>query len=273
MGIITLLTDFGLEDPYVGIMKGVILGLNRTVSIVDLTHRIAPGDINGAAFALKESFSFFPPTTIHVAVVDPGVGTDRKPILVKSLNHFFVGPDNGLFWPIIESDPQALTVHLTDQNFFLPHISRTFHGRDIFAPVSGHLSLGVDPLTMGERFINPIRLPDAKPTLKGDTLLGRAVRVDHFGNVITNIHREELARFLGNRQVLIRVRKEAINGVVNTYADGPKGKLLALFGSTDHLEIAVNSGRADRFLGLDETHALPVVEVDRADLETGPDDF
>ena len=242
-----------------GIMKGVILGLNRAVSIVDLTHRIAPGDISGAAFALKESFSFFPPATIHVAVVDPGVGTDRRPILVKSRNHFFVGPDNGLFWPIIQSDPQVMMVHLTNQNCFLPRISRTFHGRDIFAPVAGHLSLGIDPLTMGERFMNPISLPDATPTLKGDTLLGRAVRVDHFGNVITNIHREELARFLGNRQLLIRVGKETIEGVVNTYADGPKGKLMALFGSTDHLEIAVNSGRADRLLNIEGAHALPAV--------------
>ena len=259
MEIITLLTDFGIEDPYVGIMKGVILGLNRAVSIVDLTHRIAPGDISGAAFALTDSFSYFPPATIHVAVVDPGVGTDRRPILLKSRNHFFVGPDNGLFWPIIRSDPQVLMVHLTNQNYFLPRISRTFHGRDIFAPVAGHLSLGIDPLTMGERLIDPIRLPDAAPTVKGDTLLGRAVRVDHFGNVITNIHREELARFLGNRQVLIRVGKETINGLVNTYADGPKGKLLALFGSTDHLEIAVNSGRADRLLNIDGAHPLPSV--------------
>ncbi|MCG6879850.1 MAG: SAM-dependent chlorinase/fluorinase [Deltaproteobacteria bacterium] len=263
MGIITLLTDFGLKDPYVGIMKGVILGLNRAVSIVDLTHRIKPGDINGAACVLQESFSFFPPSTIHVAVVDPGVGTDRRPILVKSRNHFFVGPDNGLFWPIIQSDPQVLMVHLTNQNYFLPRISRTFHGRDIFAPVAGHLSLGIDPLAMGERFTNPIRLPHETPTLKGDTLLGRAVRVDYFGNVITNIHREELARFLGNRQMLIRVGKETIEGVVNTYADGPKGKLLALFGSTDHLEIAVNSGRADRLLNIDGTQSLPVVAVDR----------
>ena len=259
MEIITLLTDFGIEDPYVGIMKGVILGLNRAVSIVDLTHRIAPGDISGAAFALKESFSFFPPATIHVAVVDPGVGTDRRPILVKSRNHLFVGPDNGLFWPIIKSDPQVLMVHLTNQNYFLPRISRTFHGRDIFAPVAGHLSLGVDPLAMGERLIDPIRLPDATPILEGGTLLGRAVRVDHFGNVITNIHREELARFLGNRQLLIQIGNETITGIVNTYADGPKGKLLALFGSTDHLEIAVNSGRADRLLNIHGTHALPVV--------------
>ncbi len=263
MGIITLLTDFGTKDPYVGIMKGVVLGLNPNAAIVDLTHQIAPGDITQAAHVMGESFSFFPPSTIHVAVVDPGVGTNRKPILVKSRNHFFVGPDNGLFWPIIKADSKVLMVHLTNEKFFLPHISPTFHGRDIFAPVAGHLSLGTDPLIMGERLENPISIPDTTPTRKGDTLFGRAVRIDHFGNIITNIRREDLVRFLGGRQMVIRVEKESIEGVMETYADGAKGKLLALFGSTDHLEFAVNSGRADRLLNLDKAHGLPVVAVDR----------
>ena len=263
MGIVTLLTDFGIKDPYVGIMKGVVLGLNPNAAIVDLTHQIEPGDITQAAHVMRESFSFFPPSTIHVAVVDPGVGTSRKPILVKSRNHFFVGPDNGLFWPIIKADLRVLIVHLTNEKFFLPHISRTFHGRDIFAPVAGHLSLGTDPLKMGDPMENPMRIPDTTPTRKGDSFFGRAVRIDHFGNVITNICREDLVRFLGSRQMVIRVEKERIEGVTKTYADGEKGKLLALFGSTDHLEIAVNSGRADRHLNLDKAHGLPVVAVDR----------
>ena len=265
MGIITLLTDFGIKDPYVGIMKGVVLGLNPNATIVDLTHQIEPGVIAQAAHVMGESFSFFPPSTIHVAVVDPGVGTNRKPILVKSRNHFFVGPDNGLFWPIIKADSKVFMVHLKNEKFFLPHISRTFHGRDIFAPVAGHLSLGTDPLKMGEHMENPVSIPDTTPTRKGDTLFGRAVRIDHFGNVITNIRRKDLVRFLGSRQMVIRVEKERIEGVKGTYADGAKGRLLALFGSTDHLEIAVNSGRADRHLNLDATHGLPVVAVDRVE--------
>ncbi|HKI48948.1 MAG TPA: SAM-dependent chlorinase/fluorinase, partial [Desulfobacteria bacterium] len=239
MGIITLLTDFGLKDPYVGIMKGVILGLNPKAALVDLTHQVGPGDIVQAAHIIRESFSFFPSGTIHVAVVDPGVGTYRKPILVKSRNHFFVGPDNGLFWPIIKTDPKFRLIHLTRKKFFLPHISRTFHGRDIFAPVAGHLSLGIDPSKMGEIMKDPVTLPDAAPIQKGETLLGRAVGIDHFGNVITNIHREDLNRFAGNRQMVIRVGKKSINGILKTYADGETGKLLALFGSTDHLELAV----------------------------------
>ncbi len=261
MGIITLLTDFGLKDPYVGIMKGIILGLNPKALLVDLTHEITPGNVDQGAQVIGESFSFFPPATIHLAVVDPGVGTERKPILVKSRNHSFVGPDNGLFWPIIKGDPRVLVVHLTHEKFFLPHVSHTFHGRDIFAPVAGHLSLGIDPLEMGEMMETPCKLPDSKPTRKENTLFGRAVRIDHFGNIITNIHREELTRFAGNRQVLIRVDNEVIEGIVKTYADGAKGKLLALFGSNDHLEIAVNSGRADRRLNIDGKHSLPIIAV------------
>ena len=200
-----------------------------------------------------------------MAVVDPGVGTNRKPILIKSRNHFFVGPDNGLFWPIIKADARVLIFHLTNEKFFLPHISHTFHGRDIFAPVAGHLSLGTDPLKMGERMENPVSIPDTTPTRKGDTLFGRAIRIDHFGNVITNIHREDLVRFLGGRQMVIRVEKESIEDVKGTYADGAKGKLLALFGSTDHLEFSVNLGRADRLLNIDGAHSLPTVAVDRVE--------
>jgi S-adenosylmethionine hydrolase len=264
MGIITLLTDFGLKDPYVGIMKGVILGLNPKASLVDLTHQVGPGDIVQGARIIRDSFSFFPPGTIHVAVVDPGVGTNRKPILVKSRNHFFVGPDNGLFWPIIKTDPRFRLIHLTRKEFFLPRISRTFHGRDIFAPVAGHLSLGVEPSKMGEIMEDPMSLPDAAPIQKEGTLFGRGVWIDHFGNIITNIHRDDLNRFVESRQMVIRVGKARINGIVETYADGAKGKLLALFGSTDHLELAVNSGRADTLLNLDEAHELPAVAVDRA---------
>ncbi len=264
MRIITLLTDFGFEDPYVGIMKGVILKLNPTVRLVDLTHSVEPGNIRQAACALRDSFHFFPESTIHVAVVDPGVGTRRRPILVQSRGHLFVGPDNGLFWPLLKDDPRALMVHLTKEMFFLPVISNTFHGRDIFAPVAGHLSLGADPLEMGDIIQNPVTLPDMEATQEGDALVGRISRVDHFGNVVTNVHRDELVRFLGDRQAIIRVAGKTINGIAQTYADGPEGELLALFGSTGHLEIAVNSGRADRHLGLRKTDGLLAVKIERA---------
>ena len=264
-GIITLLTDFGLEDPYVGIMKGIILGLNPEAVIVDLTHQIKRGDVAQAAHVLQQSCSFFPKGAIHVAVVDPGVGTSRRPMTVKSGGQFFVGPDNGLFWPIIMADPEALIIHLTNETFFLAKISHTFHGRDIFAPVAAHLSMGTDPLKMGNLMGNPVSIPDNRPTWEGDTLLGRITGVDHFGNVITNIHREDLVAFLGNSQMVIRVKEERIKGILKTYADGANGELFALLGSTDHLEIAVNSGRADRLLNIDGKRSLPVVAVDRVE--------
>jgi S-adenosyl-L-methionine hydrolase (adenosine-forming) len=260
-GIITLLTDFGLEDPYAGVMKGVILGLNPRASIVDLTHQIRRGDISQGAHVLQQSCSFFPSGTIHVAVVDPGVGTSRRPMAVMSGNRFFVGPDNGLFWPIIKADPEALTIHLTNEKYFRPPVSCTFHGRDIFAPVAAHLSMGSDPLQMGKPMGNPVSIPDDRPVREGDTLLGRVTGIDHFGNVITNIHREDLHPFPGKGQMVIRMEKEKIERVSKTYADGAKGELMALFGSTGHLEIAVNSGRADRLLNLDESQSLPDVTV------------
>ncbi len=263
MGIITLLTDFGLKDPYVGIMKGVILSLNRKAAIVDLTHHVGHGDVARAARIIRESVPYFPPGAIHVAVVDPGVGTERRPILVKSRNQFFVGPDNGLFWPVITTDPKVLMIHLTHKDFFLPRISNTFHGRDIFAPVAGHLSLGMDPLKMGEVMEDPVSLPDTAPLRKKDSLVGKVVGIDHFGNVITNIHHDEWVRFLGNRQMMIRVSGKKIRRIAKTYADGEEGELLALFGSNGYLEFAVNSGRADRLLNLDEARSLPSVMVDR----------
>lgn len=263
MGIITLLTDFGFEDPYVGIMKGVILGLNPTASLVDLTHLVGPGNIYQAAHALRASFPFFPPATIHLAVVDPGVGTDRRPILVKSRNHLFVGPDNGLFWPVISADPDAVIIHLTKREYFLPTISHTFHGRDVFSPVAAHLTLGVDPYKMGEIIRDPIMLARMEPVRKKDALIGRTLKVDHFGNIITNIHQEALTRFLGNRKAVIQVAGETIKGIVKTFADGMKGELLALIGSTGHLEIAVNSGRADRKLAFGKLDGLPEVVVKR----------
>ncbi len=261
-GIITLLTDFGLEDPYAGIMKGVILGLNPGASIVDLTHQIKRGDIAHGARVLQQSCSFFPSGAIHVAVVDPGVGTGRRPMVVKSGNHFFVGPDNGLIWPIIKADPQALVIHLTNETFFQLPVSRTFHGRDIFAPVAAHLSTGGDPLQMGKPMENPVSIPDDSPVREGNTLLGRVTGIDHFGNVITNIHREDLVPFPGSGQMVIRVLKEKIETVSKTYADGEMGELIALLGSTGHLEIAVNSDRADRLLNIDESQSLPGVTVD-----------
>ncbi len=250
--IITLTTDFGLIDPYVGIMKGVILGIQPHVHIVDITHDIPAGSVETAAISLKEACPFFPRGTIHVAVVDPGVGGVRRPILVQTPSAFFIGPDNGLFWPIMDSEKKTTVIHLTQKHYFLPHVSTTFHGRDIFAPTAAHLSLGVPPEDMGEPVTDPVKLTLSKPRQTANTLSGQIRRVDRFGNLITNIHKKDLERFTEIGQVKIKIGNILIGKLKSAYADVMTGNPLALIGSTGYLEIAVNQGRADTLLEGDE---------------------
>jgi len=243
-GIITLLTDFGLRDSYVGIMKGVILSINPDVQIIDISHTVKAGSIIHATGLLQEAYPFFPKGTIHVAVVDPGVGGDRRPILVKTKDHLFVGPDNGLFWPIITSHHQTEIIHLTETKYFLSDISNTFHGRDIFAPVAAHVSLGEDPFEMGSVINNPVPLHLPTPEQKGNQLLGQVMRVDRFGNLITNIHKKDMEKLLGTKPPTIKIGNLIIKGVRSTYSEVNTGETLALIGSSGYLEIAVNKGRA-----------------------------
>ena len=243
-GVITLLTDFGLRDPYVGIMKGVILSINPDARLIDISHQIKPGFVYQAAGIIQETYPFFPKSTIHVAVVDPGVGGDRRPILVKAKDHFFVGPDNGLFWPIITSHHQTEIIHLTETKYFLSDISNTFHGRDIFAPVAAYVSLRMDPLKMGPVINNPVPIHLPTPEQKEDHLLGQVMRVDHFGNLITNIHKKDVGKLLGTKPPTIKIGKLIIKGIRSTYSEVNTGEILALIGSSGYLEIAVNQGRA-----------------------------
>jgi hypothetical protein len=185
-----------------------------------------------------------------VAVVDPGVGGDRRPIAVKTKNHFFVGPDNGIFWPIMRAFSYAETIHLMENKYFLPHVSHTFHGRDIFAPVAAHLSLGADLLEMGPGITNPVPLEVPSPQQSGDIMTGQVVRVDHFGNLITNIQRKELELFLESRRPVIRAGKLTVEGMSQSYGEALAGDALALIGSSDYLEIAVNLGRACDVTGM-----------------------
>ncbi len=251
--IITLTTDFGLTDPYVGMMKGVILSVNPETRIVDISHQVNAGDISHAAGLIKETFRFFPKGTIHVVVVDPGVGGDRRPILIKTKDFFFIGPDNGLFWPIISSYGHVEIIHLTEKVYFLPHISRTFHGRDIFSPVAAHLSLGIDPFKMGSAIADPEKLNLQVPQQNEGTLSGQVIRVDNFGNMITNIHTQDIEQISGKSAVIIKVGELEINGMHETYTDEKEGELMALIGSSEYLEIAINLERAcDRFGGNSE---------------------
>lgn len=250
-GIITLTTDFGLSDLYVGVMKGVILSVNPKAQIVDISHEIRMGSIVHAAGLIHDAYRFFPEGAVHVVVVDPGVGGQRRPIIVRTEHHLFVGPDNGLFSPVITSHPHAEAIHVTKSRYFLPEVSHTFHGRDIFAPVAAHLSLGVDPLEMGSLITDHALLSFPKTEQEGDLLLGQIVRVDHFGNLITNINRKEVKGFLGTHRPVVRVKGLVIEGVAKTYTDVSSGEALALIGSSECLEIAVNLGRACDRLGLD----------------------
>lgn len=258
-GIITLITDFGLADPYVSIMKGVILGLNPGAKIIDITHELAPGDIFCAAMVLRDSFAYFPEGTVHVVVVDPGVGTDRRPLAFLTDQYFFVGPDNGVLWPII-SENRGTAIHLDNASFFRHPISNTFHGRDIFAPVAAHLSAGVDVFNMGKVIEDPITLTLPRPIQEGKLLKGQVIRIDRFGNLITNIDEKTLKDFLGSSNCTVTVGPIRVYGISSTYGDAPIHKEVALMGSSGFLEISVNQGRAtDRLDIQGDIIGIPVV--------------
>ncbi len=250
-GIITLLTDFGLSDPYVAMMKGVILSINPDARLIDISHQIRAGSILQAAGLIRETYPFFPRGTVHVVVVDPGVGGNRRLIGLEAGGHFFVGPDNGIFWPLIKDHQGARIINLIETKFFLSSVSHTFHGRDNFAPAAAHLSRGVDLAKMGPRIRDPFELHFPKPKKKGEILYGQITRVDNFGNLITNIHRKDLESFLESNQPIIKVGDWVLEKLNRVYADARQGETLALLDSSDWLEIAVNLGRASDYLGID----------------------
>jgi S-adenosylmethionine hydrolase len=263
-GVITLTTDFGLSDPYVAMMKGVILSINPAARLVDIGHHISAGSIGEAAYLIREAAPFFPKGTVHVAVVDPGVGTERRPIAIQTASYLFVGPDNGVFWPAVRQEAQAKVFHLTESAYFLSRITRTFHGREIFAPVAAHLSLGVDPARMGAVITDPVPSDLPEPFEKDDCLYGQIVRIDHFGNLITNIHAHALAEFLKSSDPFIRVGHFNLKRLMETYAHAGKGEPLALINSAGFLEIAVNRGRACEAVGVRDRDIVgTAVEVSR----------
>ena len=250
MTVLSITTDFGITNGFVGVMKGVIYGIAPDVKIVDISQLISAQNVMEGAYAMWRAVPFFPPDSVHVGVVDPGVGTDRRLIGLEARGHFFVGPDNGVFWPIIEDCEDAKIIHLTDRVYFRPRVSPTFHGRDVFAPVAAHLSLGVDLEKMGARINDPQRLRYPKPKEKGGTLYGEITRVDNFGNLITNIRRKDLDPFLESARPVIEVGDLVIKKLSPVYADVEQGEPLALINSSDWLEIAVHQGRASRYIGL-----------------------
>ncbi len=254
MAIITLLTDFGAKDEYVGVLKGVILGTNPMANIVDISHGIDPQDIVAAAHTLMAAYPYFPRATVHAAVVDPGVGTHRSIIAVKADGHWFVAPDNGLLAPILKDFDTTDIFRVTNEKLFRHPVSRTFHGRDIIAPVAAHLSAGLRIADVGPAMaldeIHPLEEMVAKWSSPG-VLEGRIVSLDHFGNLMTNIHAGDLGP-LGEEQPLISAGKINISGLSATYADGVPEEPIALWSSRGTIEIAVKEGNAARILGLNK---------------------
>ncbi|RPI99634.1 MAG: hypothetical protein EHM36_15740 [Deltaproteobacteria bacterium] len=246
--IITLLTDFGVRDHYVASMKGVILGINPRCTIVDISHQAGPQDIREGAFLLAGAFSFFPRGTIHLAVIDPGVGGLRKPVLVVTSNYYLIGPDNGLFSLALRREKVKEVIVLTNERYFLPRVSATFHGRDIFAPVAAHLSLGIKPKAFGGKTGAWVELGAVRPEQRGRDLLGEIIHVDAFGNLVSNIDEESLAGFTAGRAFSIRVGRHTVPGLKRGYWEGKKGEIIGLIGSGGFLELSVREGNAQKKL-------------------------
>lgn len=257
MSIITLTTDFGLADGYVGTMKGVILGIAPTATIVDISHDIPPPSpqdwgvrgVREAAYTLYTTYPYFPQGTIHVVVVDPGVGSERQAIALRTPQAIFVAPDNGVLSYVLVRERVEEIVHLTNPHYHLSPVSRTFHGRDIFAPAAAHLARGIPLAELGEPLMEIIAFPLPRPQVRPDeTIVGQVIHIDRFGNLITSIMATDLADSYPLREAVVEIKGQSIRGIVNTYAEVAPGKLLALIGSSDHLEISVSGGSASRTL-------------------------
>ncbi|MEW6685076.1 MAG: SAM-dependent chlorinase/fluorinase [Candidatus Edwardsbacteria bacterium] len=247
-GIITLTTDFGLSDSYVGAMKGVILSINPEAKTIDVCHLISSQDIFGAAFILNSFYHYFPKGTIHLLVVDPEVGGKRRPILVETKDYYFIGPDNGVFSYIYEKENLGEVIHLTASQYFLPVISDTFHGRDIFAPIGAHLSLGVEPRWFGQAISDFVRFETPKTKLVDNFLEGCIIHIDRFGNLITNIAKDTFEEFVKGKRFIIEIKGNTVDRVSKGYSEISKGTLLVTFGSEQLLEVAISRGRASEAL-------------------------
>ncbi len=239
--IITLLTDFGTRDGYIGAVKGVIKRINPQAEIVDVTHEVESYDVLGAAFALDNSYRYFPEGTIHLAVVDPGVGSLRQPILIRTKDFFFVGPDNGIFSFVYRRQDLTDVVVISNKKYFLAELSRTFHARDIFAPVAAYLSLGVETDEFGSPAKECMKLIIPEPESKGKSLKGAVIHIDRFGNLITNVT-AALLRKKKNADIVVGKRRK--KGVSRSYFEIQERKLGTLVGSSGFLELAVNQGSA-----------------------------
>ena len=249
--IITLTTDYGTDDHLVGVLKGVILKINPDAQIVDITHGVTPFDLLDGAMAIANAYAYFPSRTIHVVVVDPGVGTDRRPLLVSGQNQYFIAPDNGVLSGVYDKEQNFVVRHLTAEHYFLQPVSKTFHGRDIFAAVAGWLSKNWQPASMGEEITDFKRFALPRPKEADGLVKGVVLKVDSFGNLITNFRSEDLPEgALEKGEIKLQVGSHTVSKLVPTFANGNAGEAIAYIGSSGLVEIGVNKGNASKTLGL-----------------------
>ena len=260
MKIITLTTDFGLRSGFAGVMQGVISGLAPQARIVDITHFVSPQGIQEGAYTLWRAVPFFPKGTIHVYVVDPGVGTRRRPLAAQLGDQFFVGPDNGLLTPLIEdaerNQQQIELVHLDKPQFWLPKISRTFHGRDIFSPVAAHLANGILLHELGTQFSDPVRLELPHPQKTDTGWIAHITSIDTFGNLTTDL---PISLLPDSTHVLFRLNDVEVNGVVDSYGHQHAGELIAVVDSEEFIEFAIVNGNAAQKLGAKVGEVVDVI--------------
>jgi S-adenosyl-L-methionine hydrolase (adenosine-forming) len=247
--VITLLTDFGSADHYAGAMKGVMLGICPDAQLVDISHEIAPYAIVEAAFTLAQAWTCFPEGTVHLVVVDPGVGSARRPLMVEAGGHRFVAPDNGVLTMLYDAVPTHEVRGITASRYFRPPVSRTFHGRDIFAPVAAHLANGLAAAELGESVGDYLRFGFASPARTGEkTWTGTILKTDHFGNLITNFDSKTWQR-LAAEPFEMRVGRHLVTRMASHYAEANTGELFVIEGSAGFLEVSLNRGSAAETVG------------------------
>jgi len=247
--MITLLTDFGTADHFAGVLKGVIASIAPATPVIDITHEVPLYAIQQAAFLLEQSWRYFPKGTIHLAIIDPGVGSERRPLLIEAEGYYFIGPDNGLFSMILATE-KPKTRHLNQPKFWLPNPSTTFHGRDIFAPVAAHLAAGIKPAKLGQLITDPMRSPALTPTrLSRRCYVGTVLHTDRFGNLITNFPTTQFDT-LRNRPFSMTVGLNQIELYASTYASCPPGELCVIPGSSGFWEVSIANESAAKQTGL-----------------------
>lgn len=252
--IVTLLTDFGTRDVYVGVIKGVILARCGGAQIVDLAHEVEQGNVHEGGYLLASAWRYFPAGTVHCAVIDPGVGGDRRILAAEVAGHYFVAPDNGLLTELFNDTAPTRVVSVENESLMIQPVSQTFHGRDIFAPAAAALAGGVTLDELGPRTESWLKLPRVEPIEQGSELVGQVVHIDRFGNIITNIRADDLPD-----EPRVRIARHAIHGLADSYQSVPRGELLAIIGSTGRLEISINQGDAASLLAArvgDAVHVL-----------------